>query len=788
MNMIVCILTQMEGIISGLMDFVSPFFIAVFAFSIPFLYTVRLSFDEKYKSTIVSEEFKKTGTYRFFWAMNIISFVLIITGVFCGKIISDTIVGYLLFIGVIFLNTILFFAAIICLYKTIVKFGYFQYASEQVNQHLINHNALEHYKETYTLENKKAEKKQQRIQKYATLVQRILNANIFSLSKIIQFITTKRDERIKSTEKKLQTKLYEVQIEIDKENQTRFEQIEKVWRYAICNQDNDTFNKVQTASQYIIRYYQYINTDKIPVVYPLWLYTKLFNILKNALTNAETKGFDTQLASVLLLFVDRQAGSTLSFVTLRFIDEIVCLASDNMRHAFITQFFKFAEDYYLSILQRDEVADFNKRNEANKLIPFINNAPLVFALFIYILRAKLFVQNCYKPLLETENYVGIQTTHGSKHLYRMNVEDIIQLYLTARYALTGYAFVFVQLYPLLLNDQESLLKPIDEYTAFLLLKQGKESLSAKITVTTYDIPNELLTGYMKNIRNRVSIIKRDFQLMGMFRLDKNITDEDFNGIESALKVNKNKAIREQSISNDKEQKFVDESKTHIQTAFNHIACLFQEKLNEKPGWLHYDIAPITTNIDKRALIENPDIDAHSLLEAPAQMYVMNLKYALYKALSTLANKEKSLLIDDMSYLEEGISKLVGIASNDYLYINCQLPYFRPEEGRRLKREGRTLYYEGNELKEETGAYYLENLQQCLLIINKNDIFVKENKVAENANTKSIGDSLFNTWYSFVELNQNTKDAPQVSVTLSPGVVLYYNPNAEVYIIRVNQRW
>ena len=65
--MIVCILTQMEGIISGLMDFASPFFIAVFAFAIPFLYTALLALDEKYKSTIVSEELKMTCSYRFFW-------------------------------------------------------------------------------------------------------------------------------------------------------------------------------------------------------------------------------------------------------------------------------------------------------------------------------------------------------------------------------------------------------------------------------------------------------------------------------------------------------------------------------------------------------------------------------------------------------------------------------------------------------------------------------------------------------------------------------------------------
>ena len=788
MNMIVCILTQMEGIISGLMDFISPFFIAVFAFAIPFLYTALLALDEKYKSTIVSEELKMTCSYRFFWAMNVISFVLLIIGFFCKNLISASVCNYSIFIGIILFNAILFFAAIIFLYKTIVKFGYFQYASEQVNQHLINHNAVECYKKTYTRENKKAEKKQQRIRKCAALAQQMLNANILSLSRIIQFIIIKRDERVKSTEKKMQAKLSATQVEIDKENQSQFDQIEKIWRYAIYNQDNATFVKVQTASQNIIQYYQYIDTDKKPVVYPLWLYSKLFNILKNALTNQETKGFDTQLASIFLLFVDRQAGSVLSLVTLRFIDEIIGLASENMRHAFMTQFFKFAEDYYLSILQRDEVADFNKRNEANKLIPFINNAPLVFALFIYILRAKLFVQNCYKPLLETENYVGIQTTHGSKHLYRMNVEDIIQLYLTARYALTGYAFVFVQLYPLLLNDRESLLKQIDEYTAFLLLKEGKESLSSHLSVTTYDIPNELLTGYMKTIRTRVSILKRDFHLMGMFRLDGSISDNDFANIESTLKTNKNDVIRQQDIDGDREQEFVEKSRTYIETAFDNLKCLFDEKHGEKLNWQRSDIEAVPTIIDKRALIANPDIDAHSLLDAPAYMYVAKLKNKVYNILSALVNKEKSLLIDDMSFLEDGISKLVGVSSKDYLYIDCQLPYFQLKDCKRLRKEGKTLYFDGNEFREETGLYYLDNLQQCLLIINKNDIFVKENIVEGNAPTKNIGDALFNTRYLIEEWNQNVNDAPQVSVTLSPGIALYYNPNAEVYIIRVNQKW
>lgn len=788
MNMIVCILTQMEGIISDLMDFISPFFIAVFAFAIPFMYTALLSLDEKYKSTIVSEELKKTCSYRFYWAMNVISFVLLIIGFFCKNLISASVCNYSIFIGIILLTSILFFVAIISLYRTIVKFGYFQYASERVREHLINRNAVESYKETYTRELQKTEKKQERIKNGAALAQRILKANMLTLSRIAQFITIKRDERIKSAEKKLQKKLYETKIEIDKENQIQFEQIEKVWRYAINNQNNDRFNDVRTASLNIIRYYQYVNTDNKPVVYPLWLYSKLFDIFKSALTNDETKGFDTQLASIFLLFVDRQAGSVLSLVTLRFIDEIISLASQNMRYVFITQFFKFAEDYYLGLLQKDEVADFNKRTEDNKLIPFIDNNPLVFALFIYVLRAKLFVHNCYPPLLESEDYVGIQTAYGSKHLYRTNTADIIQLYLTAHYAFTGYAFIFVQLYPFLLYNHESLVKQIDEYTAFLLLKQGKESLLERFTVTTYDIPNELLTGYMENIRNRVSILKRDFQLMGMFRLDSTITDDDFNNIESALITNKNKAIQDQNISPEKEQEFVEKSRTYIETAFDNLKCLFDEKHGEKPNWQRSDIEAVPTIIDKRALIANPDIDAHSLLDAPSYMYVMNLKYMLYKSISALANKEKSILVDDMSYLEYGISKLVGTASSDYIYINCQLPYCLPKDGKRLKMDGRTLFFDGNEIIEEVGAYYLENLQQCLLIINKNDIFVKENKVAENANTKSIGDSLFNTWYSFVELNQNTKDAPQVSVTLSPGVDLYYNPNAEVYIIRVNQRW
>lgn len=786
--MILCIIIQMAGIIKDLMDFASPFFIAVFAFAMPFLYTARLALDEKYKSTIVSEELKKTGSYKFFWSMNVVSFVLIIVGSLCKNLISASVVNYSIFIGLILVFTILFFIAIICLYLTIVKFGYFQYASEQVNQHMINHNAVEKYKATRNHATKKAEKEQSKIQRYTSLLQRLFKARRRLLSKILLYINNKSEERIKATERKLQAKLSEAQISIDKENQSQFDQIEKVWRYAINNQDNNTFVIVQTASQQIIRFYQYINAEEKPVVYPLWLYSKLFNILKNALTNAETKGFDTQLASVLLLFVDRKAGDTLSIVTLRFIDEIISLASENMRFAFITQFFKFAEDYYLSILQRDEVADFNKKREDNKFIPFINNEPLVFALFVYVLRSKLFVQHCYQPLLDTENYVGIQTTYGSKHLYRMDVADIIQLYLTAHYAFTGYAFVFVQLYPFLLNDQESLLKQIDEYTAFLLLKQGKECLSPKTTVTTYDIPNELLIGYMKNIRNRVSILKRDFQLMGMFRLDSTISDEDFNKIESVLKTNKNKAIREQNINNDNEQEFVKTSKKHIQESFENIAGLFKDKQSDKPDWLHYNIKSITTNIDKRSLIANPDIDAHSLLEAPSHMYVINLKHALYKALSTLASKDKSILIDDMSYLEDSISKIVGSTSNDYLYIDCQLPYFRPEDGKLLKKDGRILYFDGNELKEEVEAYCLDNLQQCLLIINKNDIFVKENIAVANANTKSIGEALFNTQYLFEERNQDENDAPQVSVTLSPGVVIYYNPNAEVYIIRVNQKW
>ena len=778
----------MKGIIGDLMDFASPFFIAVFAFAIPFLYTARLALDEKYKSTIVSEELKKTGSYGFFWAMNIISFVLIINGIFFENLISASVINYSIFMGIILIITILFFVAIICLYRTIVKFGYFQFASGRVNQHLINHNAVECYKETYTRENQKAEKEQKRIQKYTKLVERILNANILSLSKMVHFITLKSEERIKSTEKKLQTKLDDAKIEIDKENQTQFEQIAKVWRYAILNQDNDIFNKVQTASQNIIQYYQYINTDNKPVVYPLWLYSKLFDIFKNALTNDETKGFDSQLASIFLLFIDRHAGSVLSLVTLRFIDEIISLASQNMRHVFITQFFKFAEDYYLGRLQKDEVADFNKRTEDNKLIPFINNDSLVFALFVYVLRAKLFVQNCYPPLLETEDYIGIQTAYGSKHLYRTNTADIIQLYLTAHYAFTGYAFVFVQLYPFLLYNQESLVKQVDEYTAFLLLKQGKESLLARFAVTTYDIPNELLTGYMKNIRYRVSILKRDFQLMGMFRLDSTITDEDFNNIESALKVNKNKAIKDQSISNEKEQDFVEKSKSHIESAFSNIACLFDRKQEESQDLKELTITPTRTNIDKRALIANPDIDAHTLLEAPSYMYAMNLKYLLYKSISALANKEKSILIDDMSYLEDSISELVGTASNDYIYINCQLPYFLPPKGKRLKTDGRTLYFDENELREETGAYYLDNLQQCLLIINKSNMFFKENNSELNTSTKSIGDALFKTQYSFEDCNQNPNDAPQVSVELSPGVALYCNPNAEVYIIRVNQKW
>lgn len=781
--MMSCVSTYVACLLADLFDFIKPFFIAVFAFALPFLYDVRLALDKRYNTTLVTERLTKTKEYKFFWSMNIISFILILLYILSQKFISQYIISSTICNFIILLDIVLYFMSALSLYKAVSSLGDFQYTSNFINEAIKDKEILKQYKQKIKRISKKYERGKRCNERCYAWAQKILGWNIRLFARMTERANARYQQKTDRFNQDMQNELNATLVSTDRKNRANFSNIAKIWEYAIYNQDSSTFSNAHKACQSIFRFYQNVGEGEKgapPVIYPKWLYEEVFAIFKKALANSKTIGFDAQLVTILSLYIDWTEHTALSHQSLYYIDQIISEAINNRRNGFISVFFKWAEQYYLDVLQNKDAADWNER-EDNTLVRFVNNDTLVFALFIYVLRAKLFALHIYEPILETEYYTGVQTSYGSKHLYRMEIEDVFQLYLTAHYAFTGYSFLFMNIYPSLFLESESLLIQIDEYTAFLLLKQGKEAVSKEINIPMYDIPNELLKKYFDNLRRIITQLKRDTILVGEFRLDNSVADEDLNKLEANLIASKNNAIREEDISAEKEQEFVDRSKSDIESAFASLSPIFGDDQTYYGRQKKFDFGTIDTYIDKRALIDNPDLDAHSCLTAPAHMFIMNLKYQLYKFICAQIKKENQITIDDMSRMEDSINDIVGNNTKDYLFIDCQLPYFYSKKGK-LERTRWSYTYDGQEFVYETGAYYLDNLQNCLLIIKRNDVFSRED--IDNAGAKRIGDDFFNVIYTLIPNNPENEDTPQIEVDLSLGVNLYFNPNAEIYLVRV----
>ncbi len=784
--MICYVLEHLNGLLAELMDFVKPFFIAVFAFAIPFLYTARLEMDRRYGSTLVSGRLAASWRYGFFRSMNIVSFVFILSYLVLQNFVHLSLKLYFACCCIVLIVIVLYFFSIIYLYKEIVKLGEFKYTSNLIKRNITAQNILQLYKEKFDKTTKKTERRIALCYRLTSSITRFFKWNIRLFTRITAFVRAKNGitiTRIKNCQLK---RMEAIQKQTDLDNQMSFNKTEKIWDYSIINQDLPVFISGYEACKGIFTYYQYISINDKIVNYPQWLYDKIFTILNNALTNERTRGFDVQLVSLISLYVDTTNRIPLSFKSLHEINRVLTVAIENRRESFISNFFKWAEQYYLDILQYTEVADWNRR-EDNSPVPFIDNASLIFALNIYVLRAKLFALHLYNPLLETDYYTGIQTSYSSKHLYRMGIEDILQLYLTAHYAFTGYSFLLSPIYPYLFLEKDTLLKEIDEYTAFLLLKGGKQELEKKVNVTLYDIPNELIKRYFDNLKSIVAVLKRDFRLMGMFRLDDSIADSNLNKLEATLIASKRDAAINADISPEKEAIFVAKSKEYINNSFAPIASLINKDDAASPNdIIEVNFAPIITPIDKRAFIERPDLDASSLLDGPSHMYVINLKHQLYKFISSHLQKDKVFYIETMNLLEQTIDDIVNNSANDYLFIDCQLPYYFAKKEKKLVRTQWSYSYAGEEFVQETGAYYLENLQDCLLIIKKNEVFFSKDKQIEN-DYKTIGDDFFNSAYSINSNEQNIETNPLVNVGVAMGVNLFINPNAEVFLIRVGKK-
>lgn len=791
-------------VVCKLYDFLKPLFISVVAFSIPFLYNACLNLNKRYTSTIVSSHLRKSKSYICFWVALVIAFIVICSNmIFRASIVSYK-YGYFI-LSLAHCVAILFLLfEIVTLFKVILNTADMNYVSNLIKNNI---SQTKDFNKEYNKQSKRIAKKYQHIKLiYKSLLSfkhKIICCLVKGCSKVknvLSNITNKlriKSKLLFSIQKKIDINLinreeYERQAldqAIDKKYNKYLKDLSEILSYAIKNQDDSTFTRVTFSYAIVLDVYrertQRDNGLSAPlVVYPNWLYKEIYDILRRELCGSSSFGFDIQMEKLLEMFFDTTKGTLPSLQTLRFCDEIVLLSATNQRDTFMTQFFKFAEQYFLEILQREEVADWNKK-DGEKMLPFINNTPLVFALFIFVLRAKLFSQNSYKTLLDTENYVGIQTTYGSKHLYKLDVTDIIQLYLLAKYAFSGYASMFYSLYPSLITDTSTLLHQVDEYTAFLLLKKGKQAIPQVTEAITKDVPNELIGDYFGNLGDIVEILKRDHRLIEMFRLDDSLIAEDFDKLKQSIEKNKWNDIAQQEKSPQKVERLKKESNTYISLYFNNIHQLFKGKNQNAENWDSIHFETVTTEIDKRALIDNSDIDASSLLSAPAQMYSIKLKSKLYRNLLASAAKNGVYSIDSMNQLEKYIEKIVGTNATDYVFIDCMLPYSVPKKDSRLQKIENTYSFDGELFLLEDNIYGADNIFQSLIIINKNDVFAL--RESDTNGREQIGDELLKTTYSF----EDTKDEnhrPLCKVSLSLGVQIKYNPQAEVYVIHVSQKW
>ena len=780
--------------------FLKPFFISVVAFSIPFLYKACLDLDKRYNSTLVSVHLRRTKSYILFWIALAASLIVICADmIFRASIVSYK-YGYFI-LSLAHCVAILFLLfEIVALFKVILNTADMNYVGNLIKNNI---SRTKDFNKEYNNQLKRITKKYRYIKILLSLEYQIVNRLAKGCSKIknvFSNITNKLRKRSKLlflSQKKIETSLLNreelerqtLDQTIDKKYNGYLKKLSEILSYAIKNQDSLIFASTTFGYEIILEVYRERTKRNTKlstplVVYPNWLYKEIYDILRRELCGSSSLGFDIQMEKLLEMFFDTERGTLPSLQTLRLCDEIVLLSATNQRNSFITQFFKFAEQYFLEVLQREEVADWNKK-EGEKIVPFINNLPLVFALFIFVLRAQLFSQHSYIALSDTENHVGIPTTYGSKHLYKLEVTDIIQLYLIARYAFSGYAFMFYILYPSLITDTSTLLRQIDEYTAFLLLKKGKQAIPQATQAITKDIPNEMIGNYFGNLGDIVNVLKRDRRLMGMFRLDDSLMAEDFDSLKQSIEENKWNHIAQQEKSPQKVERFKKESNTYISWYFDNIRQLFNRKNQNAENWDYILFESVSTEIDKRAFIDNSDIDASSLLGAPAQMYSIKLKDKLYKNLFESALTNGVYSIDSMNILEKYIEKLVGNRATDYIFIDCMLPYYVAKKDSRLQKNENSYSFDGEPFLQEDNMYGIDNTFQSLIIINKNDVFAL---IENNLNEKElIGDELFMTTYSIEETEDDNR-RPLCTVSLSLGVKIKYNPNAEVYIIRVNQKW
>lgn len=783
-NILEFILGHMNGVINSLIDFLRPFFISVFAFSIPFLYNARLNLDKRYKTSLVSKKFAETNRYHFFWTMNIIAFSISLSFVLFRDQIRLTPILYLVCTGLLALFFILYIISIALLYSGFVKLGEFTHTTELIKNEIKDSTPLDTYKNTYN--------KVTQVSRWLTnahnsafnVMKKFLHRTKRASIRLMAFVRIVNGRYIFKISILRDNRIESVANKIDKDNKRNFEYILKIWEYAIKNQDNIVFNQAREVTQKIVQYYQYLQRNETEVTYPQWFYDDISTIIKDTFVNNSTISFDTQLYNILRLYLEDDFHAHLSFRTIHEIDKCMDLAIKYQRSEFIKYFLQLAEIYYLNPIQRDEVANWNKRGQ-NKFIPFADNPAFVWALFVYVLRAKLFAAHFYQPLLETENFVGVRRTPNSKHLYRMTIEEILQMYIMANSACTGYSFVFANIYPYIFWDNKTFIKQLNEYTAFLILKNGKEINIDSIKQTVSAVPNELLPRYFSQLKQIIVEIKRDYKLMAMFRLDGSVDEKILDEIQDAFKQNKAEELRKKPICNIKEKQFVEISKDWLNSTLLELNVLFDSESSAGEKKNKIELEPIHINIDKRAFVEQADLDAQSVLYAPANFFARYFIERIFKTLHARTKDEHRIVIDEMSEIEDAIKQHVGNNAKDYIFIDFSLPYYTPKGNKFLQAIDRTYSYEGIKfIKVE--SWMLDDLSQSLLIIKKQDVLSLANK--NDIQERHIGDGLLNTYYKIEPDNNTTGQEPSVRVTMGSSKDVYYSEDMEVYQIKVNQQW
>lgn len=779
------ILGHMNGVVNSMIDFLRPFFISVFAFTIPFLYNARLNLDKRYKTSLVSKKFAETRGYHFFWIMNIIAFSICLSYVLFKDQIRLAPSLYFACAGLLAIFFILYLISIALLYSEIVKLGEFTHTTELIKKEIKDSTPLDTYKKAYNKVTKISQWLTHAHNSSANVIKKFLHWTKRTSIRIMAFVRVINGRFIYKISIFRNNKIESVLNKIDKENKRNFEYILKIWEYAIKNQDNVVFNQAREAAQKIVQYYQYLQNSKDEVVYPQWFYDNINTLIKDTFVNNSTIGFDTQLYNVLRLYLEDDYHTHLSFRTLNEVDKCMDLAIKYQRLEFIKCFLLLAEIYYLDPIQRDEVANWNKRGQ-DKFIPFADNPAFVWALFVYVLRAKVFAAHLYQPLLETEDFVGVRRTPNSKHLYRMAIDEILQMYIMANSACTGYSFVFANIYPYIFWDNKTFIKQLNDYTAFLILKNGKEINIDSIRQTVSAVPNELLPRYFSQLKQIIVEFKRDYKLMAMFRLDMSFDENILDEIHDAFKQNKAEELKKMPISQAKENLFIEISRDCLNTFLSELNDLFDTELGSIDDKNKIELEALKIDsIDKRAFIEQADLDAQSVLYAPANYFARYVKERIFKTLHSYIKDTQRITIDEMSEMEEAIKQHVGYNAKDYIFIDFSLPYFIPEDNKLLQISNRTYSYDGIKfIKEE--SWILDDLSRSLLIIKKQDILslVSKNDVQE----KYIGDDLLNTYYKIEPDNNTVGQEPSVTVTIGSSKDVYYSKDIEVYQIKVNQQW